>query len=270
MIQKIYRYLQGKRRHRQSEQAKAALLSEEGNPDTTTPAFPASLEDPTSFYERTFIGFHRSLPDGLRNHREYFKQEKRGFGEDAFHVMWWRLFNEFKPTSFLEIGVYRGQVLSLVSLIAKHEGVPCRVVGISPFSCVGDTVSKYRTDLDYRSDTLSNFAHFSLTEPELLKAYSTDPEAVKVIKSTEWDMIYIDGNHDYEIVLKDWQVCAASLKPGGIIILDDSGLSTSYQPPPFATGGHPGPSRLASEIDSYLFREILQVGHNRVFQKSAQ
>jgi hypothetical protein len=131
-------------------------------------------------------------------------------------------------------------------------------------------VSKYRTDLDYRSDTLLNFAHFSLTEPELLKAYSTDPDAVKVIKSTEWDMIYIDGNHDYEIVLKDWEVCAASVKPGGIIILDDSGLSTSYRPPAFATGGHPGPSRLASEIDSSLFREILQVGHNRVFQKAAQ
>jgi hypothetical protein len=174
MIQKIFRYLQGKRRHSQSEQAKAALLSGVGNPDTTTPAFAASLEDPTSFYERTFIGFHRSLPDGLRNHREYFKQEKRGFGEDAFHVMWWRLFNDFKPTSFLEI------------------------------------------------------------------------------------------------LLKDWEVCAASVKPGGIIILDDSSLSTSYRPPAFATGGHPGPSRLASEIDSSLFREILQVGHNRLFQKAAQ
>jgi hypothetical protein len=40
--------------------------------------------------------------------------------------------------------------------------------------------------------------------------------------------------------------------------------------PAFATGGHPGPSRLASEIDSSLFREILQVGQNRVFQKAAQ
>ncbi len=269
MIKKILRYLQGKRRHRQSEQAKAALLSGAGNAVAGTPGFRASLEDPTSFYEATFIGFHRSLPDALRKHREYFKQEKRGFGEDAFHVMWWRLFEVFRPKSFLEIGVYRGQVLSLVSLISKVEQSPCRVVGISPFSSVGDTVSKYRTDLDYRCDTLSNFEHFSLPAPELLKAYSTDPEAVELIRSTEWDMIYIDGNHDYEVVRKDWEVCAASVKPGGIIILDDSGLSTSYRPPTFATGGHPGPSRLASEIDSSHFREILQVGHNRVFQKSA-
>ena len=57
-----------------------------------------------------------------------------------------------------------------------------------------------------------------------------------------------------------------AIKPGGIIILDDSGLSTSYRPPAFATGGHPGPSRLASGIDPGQFQEILQVGHNRVFQ----
>jgi hypothetical protein len=35
----------------------------------------------------------------------------------------------------------------------------------------------------------------------------------------------------------------------------------------FATAGHPGPTRLAGEIDRKKFREILQVGHNRVFQK---
>ena len=170
--------------------------------------------------------------------------------------------------TFLEIGVYRGQTISLASLLARQQGVPCRVQGISPFSPAGDTVSKYLARVDYLQDTLSHFQKFSLPQPSLLKAFSTDAEAVALIRSQPWDMIYIDGNHDYEVVCQDWEVCSQSAKTGGIIVLDDSGLTTAYRPPLFATAGHPGPSRLAREIDRGAFPEILQVGHNRVFQKA--
>lgn len=200
-------------------------------------------------------------------HRAYFDTNNRGFGEDAMHVMWYLLFKEFRPATFLEIGVFRGQILSLAALLARMNGFPCRVLGISPFSPAGDQVSIYNTRLDYLADTLKNFDHFSLPHPEYLKAYSTDDNAVSMIRATAWDMIYIDGSHDYEVVLKDWKTCSESLKPGGVIVLDDSGLSTGYKPPRFATGGHPGPSRMASEIDRNHFAELLQVGHNRVFQK---
>jgi hypothetical protein len=181
--------------------------------------------------------------------------------------MWWHLIKRFRPAQFLEIGVYRGQTISLVSLFAKMEGIHCEVFGISPFSSAGDSVSKYLDNLDYKADTLANFSHFDLSPPTLLKAYSTDSQARQLIRSRAWDIIYIDGNHDYEIVKSDWEVCSDSIANGGLIVLDDSGLSTSYRPPRFATGGHPGPSRLASEIDPLNFREILQVGHNRVFQR---
>lgn len=232
--------------------------------------FASSLRDPDSYYRRAFQDFHHTVTEPLRKHRGYFQLERRGFGEDAFHTMWWRLFRKFQPANFLEIGVYRGQVLSLISLLAKIEATGCQVTGISPFSSAGDSVSNYRTDIDYLQDTLANFKHFGLPEPELVNAYSTDQAALEVIRSRAWDMIYIDGNHDYDIVLKDWDVCSKALKPGGIVVLDDSGLTTAYQPPPFATAGHPGPSRLASEIDRAEFEEILQVGHNRVFRKAIQ
>jgi hypothetical protein len=54
-----------------------------------------------------------------------------------------------------------------------------------------------------------------------------------------------------------------------VIVLDDAGLYTAYRAPAFAFTGHPGPSRLAQEIDRTTFQEIVQVGHNRVFQKLA-
>lgn len=243
-----------------------------GNGDATEPdilrsEWETSLVEPTAFYRRCCRYFQSTLPQPFRSHRHYFTQAGRGFGEDAFHVLWFLIFREFKPQSFLEIGVYRGQSLSLSSLAAKHFEVACEVFGISPFEAIGDSVSKYRQDVDYRADTLANFEFFELPRPTLLKAYSTEPSAASLIRSRQWDVIYIDGNHDYEIAKKDWEVCSEMLKTDGIIVLDDSALTTSYQAPAFAFGGHPGPSRLAQEIDRTKFREILQVGHNRAFQK---
>src|ERR1700730_17134781 len=51
-------------------------------------------------------------PEEIREHRKYYSQNNRGFGEDAFHAMWWTLLAEYKPGVALEIGVYRGQVTS--------------------------------------------------------------------------------------------------------------------------------------------------------------
>jgi len=232
-------------------------------------SFPDSLKNPTDYYLRAFQDFHRILPEELRDHREYFTIDRRGFGEDAFHTMWWRLFNEFNPQNFLELGVYRGQVISLIALLSQRKGIDCCITGISPFTSIGDSVSKYRVNLDYQLDILSHFEHLRLPKPTLVQAYSTDQIALDVIASRTWDMIYIDGNHDYEIVVKDWVACSKAVKIGGLVILDDSGLGTLYRPPAFATKGHPGPSRLAAEIDSTVFQEILQVGHNRVFQRRA-
>lgn len=263
------RYAKAVLRARRSESEKTELLQGRSAHSAIGPAFTESLRNPTDYYKQAFIDFHKSAPQAVRDHRHYFSQEERGFGEDAFHVMWWRLFEQFKPESFLEIGVYRGQVISLISLLARLAGKTCEVTGISPFSPAGDSVSIYQRGLDYQQDTLANFRNLGLPEPQLLKAYSTDPEAVDLIRSRNWDAIYIDGNHDYEVVLKDWEVCSQSVRPGGIIVLDDSGLSSTYRPPAFATGGHPGPSKLASEIKAAEFKEILQMGHNRVFQRRA-
>ena len=260
-------YVRGLIRRRKSQIQKRVLLKEGAPDEIHREQWSGSLHDPTEFYGKCFRYFHARLPAELRAHRDYFTQERRGFGEDAFHVMWFLLFREFKPRRFLEIGVYRGQTLSLAALLQRNFGCEGETVGISPFSPAGDSVSKYRTDVDYHEDTLKNFAHFSLPKPGLLKAFSTDNTALDLIASREWDCVYIDGNHDYEIARQDWEICAAHLQTNGIIVLDDSGLTTNYSPPIFATGGHPGPSKLAQEIDRTRFREILQAGHNRVFQK---
>jgi len=227
-----------------------------------------SLSDPTNYYldcVRYFYSPH--FPSELKRHRQYFLQDQRGFGEDAFHVMWWMLYRKMRPKRFLEIGVYRGQTISLAALLHRTLGIDGYITGISPFSSAGDAVSTYREHLDYFQDTQLNFRAFGLPAPELVRVYSTDPIAANRIREDEWDAVYIDGNHDYEVARADWSACSASIKSDGFIVLDDAALGTAYKPPLFATAGHPGPSLLAAEIDATGFREILRVGHNRVFQK---
>lgn len=265
----IFRFLSGRLNARRASRERRRLSEDlaGSSADISRADWGQSLADPTAFYLKCCYYFDRNLPEELRCHRAYFTQNGRGFGEDAFHTMWFLLFREFQPASFLEIGVFRGQSLSLASLLARQGHFPCQVQGISPFSHAGDSVSKYSSGLDYQADTLRNFSHFQLPAPALLKAYSTDPAAARLVASRAWDIIYIDGNHDYEIARQDWELCARNLSPGGLIVLDDSGLGTNFHPPAFATAGHPGPSQLAKEINRPPFTEILQVGHNRVFQK---
>lgn len=181
--------------------------------------------------------------------------------------MWFILYNNYKFKNFIEIGVYRGQTISLISLIGKLSGSAIDVYGISPFNNAGDAVSIYIEQLDYLQDVHKNFKVFGLEAPLLTKAYSTDKEATDVLNSCIWDCIYIDGSHNYEIAKKDWEICSRQIKVGGIIVMDDSALYTDFNPPFFAFKGHPGPSKVADEIDSNSFKEVLQVGHNRVFER---
>lgn len=54
----------------------------------------------------------------------------------------------------------------------------------------------------------------------------------------------------------------------GIIVLDDAALYANFKPPAYSSAGHAGSSRLANEINTGVFIEILSVGHNRVFKKN--
>lgn len=227
-----------------------------------------SIGDPTGFYIDAFRYFGTLLPDELKEHRRYFDQEQRGYGEDAFHVMWFLLFREFRFETFLEIGVYRGQTLSLAAMLQRRLGIQGNVMGISPFTPLGDGVSRYRDDLDYLQDTLDNFAHFELPRPALVRALSTDPVAVSAFGSRTWDCIYIDGGHDYDVVRADWNHAADSIRPGGVIVLDDAALNTSFRPPFSRFKGHPGPSKVADAVHA-PFVEILRVGHNRAFLRGS-
>lgn len=211
--------------------------------------------------------FLYKLPLQFVRHRDYFLKDRRGFGEDAFHSMWYYIFEVYKPVNCLEIGVYRGQTISLWSMLSRYFNYPeVNIVGISPFDQSGDSVSTYK-DIDYYNDTLRNFRKFNLTFSQLIKGRSSDPVSVKSVKQTKWDLIYIDGSHDYEDVLFDYKISMENLSQDGIIVFDDSSIYFDYQPNAKSFKGHEGPSLVASQIASKEMNLVLGVGHNNVFKK---
>ena len=262
MLSKIKRLIKGKQERIETKKYKAEL------------AFILSFSEACSlFKDRNSIHaymvhyFNQHCPKEIMAHRKFFSQKKRGFGEDAFHAMWWLILNEFKPKKMLEIGVYRGQVISLWGLIGKLTNRTLQISGISPFSPIGDTVSIYSKHFDYLEDTNSFFKHFDLPPPVLIKDLSTGGLAKKHITENEWDLIYLDGCHDFDVVLQDYHLCLPSLKSGGLLVLDDSSLYTDFQPKSFSSKGHPGPSRVFQEYSINEMTFLGGVGHNNVLIK---
>ena len=86
--------------------------------------------------------------------------------------MWYYIFKNYRPQNVLEIGIYRGQTLSLFQLLSDHFNIGSNVVGISPLTAAGDSKSSY-IELDYEKDILENFDRFNLKHPKLVRSFST-------------------------------------------------------------------------------------------------
>ena len=114
---KIIRFLKGHWRGWRGRAEQRRWLREFSAPATEIPRaqWNDSLKTPTEFYKRCYHYFHTRLPEPMRAHRVYFETDGRGFGERSFHVMWFLLFREFSPKSFLEIGVFRAGTASLLA-----------------------------------------------------------------------------------------------------------------------------------------------------------
>ncbi len=225
--------------------------------------------DRNRIYNKMDKFFYYHLPFPLIKHRIFFSTESRGFGEDAFHSMWYLFFLEFKPRLCLEIGVYRGQMITLWSLISKLLNFESKISALAPFGPASDKDSKYLENIDYLSDTKKNHDFFKLKQPEYCIEYSTSAKAKHFIESKKWDLIFIDGNHDYEVVKSDFELSMNNLSKNGFIIMDDSSLYFDFKQKKYGGfTGHPGPSRVAKEIGMQKMKFFGAVGHNNIFRKN--
>jgi len=150
-------------------------------------------------------------------------------------------------TLMVEIGCFGG--LSSAYLLEGSKNNRALLYSIDPFD----------SDLEYQVRDESNLMPankkpnmaevetklkiFGLKNFELIQGLSFE-----VVK--KWnkpiDLLWIDGNHDYEAVKQDYQQWEPFLKVGGIIAFHDSNKKDNSEG--WSEGGWEGPTRLVKEV----------------------
>lgn len=215
--------------------------------------------DTTESHKIINEGFTKSVNDDpvLKTYRDWIEEKIFGFGERSFLHMWKLLIKEIPKPYFLEIGVFRGQVLGLIRMLSPDA----YITGITPLDATdGHWTSDYAADIKLLHDT------FNLKQPRIIKGLSTDADVIAEASQQQYDIIYIDGGHSYEVAKHDVYVYSGLVKVGGYLVIDD--CSHKYKLP---EGYFKGIESVSKAVDELLpnkyYTEILNVMHNRIFKR---
>jgi hypothetical protein len=194
-----------------------------------------------------------------------------GFGELSFSWSWYLLVKSMpQDFTFLEIGVYKGRVLALIQLLAMLFNKNAKIYGVTPLD--GEATDKYSEyqNCDYLTAIKKSYSicNQSFENSFIIKGYSQEKHTIEKAKENlPFDMIFIDGCHDYEIVVQDIKNYSEMLKVNGYLVLDDASL---YITNPYGTFlGHPDVGKAIQDNieNNPQFTHLYAIGHNRVWKK---
>jgi hypothetical protein len=214
----------------------------------------------------TFIGYVNDNPK-LIEHRLWVKSNHFGFGEDSFHWLHKLIVDEMpNDFKFLEVGIFRSQVLSLYKLLSDMSSKKVKRYGVSPMDS-----SDGHWDSDYFADAVTIHQQFNLKKDyTIYHGSSTDENIIEKAKSTApYDILYIDGSHKYEDVVSDLAHYPQMIKQGGYLLIDDA-CNDMNQPWGFFQGIEPV-TRAVLEWEKtetgQEFEFVFNVVHNRLYRR---
>jgi SAM-dependent methyltransferase len=208
--------------------------------------------------------------ESLWEHRQ-FCARGYGMGEDSFHWMWKLLVDEMLGGfNFLEVGVYMGQIPSLIRLLADFENKDADITGVtmlSPFSGVTGARPPH-PDVDYRAGIQRLHDNFDQPMPHLIVGDSTSDEVHAQVEAlAPFDMIFVDACHEYDYVASDLQFYPKLIKPGGYLICDDAACDLK-QP----WGFFQGIADVCDAVRTFILTDpqwehVITVCHDRIWRK---
>lgn len=205
----------------------------------------------------------------LKEHRNWTEQNIFGFGERSFLWMWWLLIKEMPAEfTFVEIGVFRGAILSVVRMIADMQGKKVIRYGITPLSTASDAGKNDNWESDYKADIEKMHDQFGIEKDyTILHGLSTDSEIISQAQSIRTDILYVDGAHDYESVISDLKNYFSIIRKKGYLICDDC-CNEMKMPFGFFQGIE---SCTKAVLDFVRFNDEVEfqcnVVHNKIFKK---
>jgi predicted O-methyltransferase YrrM len=145
---------------------------------------------------------------------------------NAGHVLC-GLVRSMRPDVCVEIGSARGKSACYIGMTLK-ENRRGLLYAIDPHRSTA-----WHDDIDTVESFRANVSTLGLSE-QVIMMRSTSEEAAR-----DWhhpiDLIFIDGDHSYAGVRRDWDLFARHVKPFGIVVL----RSGSRPPAPYASGHRP-------------------------------
>ena len=154
----------------------------------------------------------------LKSYRDWVENNAFGFGERCFLWMWKLIVDDMpKEFSFCEVGVFRGQILGLIGILAERTDREVKRVGVTPLDS-----SDGHWESDYEQDIKTLHNTFNIAQDyEIIRGKSQDNWVLKKVKPMSFDIMYIDGGHAYETVVNDLSVYQKLVKKGGYLVIDD-------------------------------------------------
>lgn len=222
----------------------------------------------TKYVKESFDGLVNATPR-LKEHRDFVEQHAFGFGERCFLWMWKLIVDTFegRPFNFLEIGVYKGQILSLIRMLSDTADV----FGLTPLDSSGGM-----PDEDYKKHIEMIFNKLNIKKRYKLFVGRSDAVGMadrvhRVMESI--DVLYIDGGHSRAEARYDILTYGKLVPIGGYMVIDDCACRMKH-PMGYFMGIHP----VCSAVDEILppygnndeWIHIGSVVHNRIWRRVAK
>lgn len=213
---------------------------------------------------------HMSQVPQYVKHRNYIVVNKYGYGEPAFHWMW-KLLIDSMPQSFrfLEIGVFCGQITSLVQMLATEAGKNGEIWGVTPMEGGGP---ENQPAYNYEECIQKVYAYNNITvdNTSFVVGYSNTPNVLKHFedKKEYFDIVFVDGGHEYEDVIADVNNFDRTVKIGGLMVMDDASMHLPM--PPRCWAGLP---KVSDAVEASIakwphYKHLFACMHDRVWQKT--
>ena len=133
----------------------------------------------------------------------------------------YELVRRHRPQVMVEIGSYLGASTCFLSQAARRHCRGSTVVAVDTW-CNDTMPEGFRDTYD---EFLRNTSRYSSV---LSPRRSTSIDA-SVAFDQAIDLLFIDGDHDFNGVLSDWKCWSPYLSPGAIVVMHDSGWAEGVQ-----------------------------------------
>jgi hypothetical protein len=125
--------------------------------------------------------------------------------------------------------------------------------------------SNFYPNEDYAGIIKQLFERFELDQNalQIYRGYSTDRRILDLMAQSTFHIVYVDGDHTLKGASHDFNVFGRKVVSGGWLVADDASCAL---PGSAFWKGHQAVSHATEMLPAMGFRNVLNVGHNRIYE----